>query len=100
LPVGFASYSEVNPSIYKLHKIYILPNQQGFGIGKQVIDYIIDDIQQRGATALQLNVNRNNPAKNFYEKIGFEVVRSEDGDIGNGYFMNDYIMEKKLQAST
>jgi len=35
-------------------------------------------------------------AKNFYEKLGFVVIEEKDFDIGNGHFMNDYVMEKKL----
>jgi ribosomal protein S18 acetylase RimI-like enzyme len=43
-----------------------------------------------------LNVNRNNKALGFYQKFGFVILREEDIDIGNGYFMNDYIMVCKL----
>ena len=43
-----------------------------------------------------LNVNRHNESSiAFYEKIGFRKVYTEDNDIGNGYFMNDYVMEAK-----
>ena len=64
--------------------------------GKFVLNHIQNDILTKGAKTLQLNVNRNNIAKTFYEKLGFKVIRTEDIDIGNGYFMNDYIMEKQL----
>jgi ribosomal protein S18 acetylase RimI-like enzyme len=95
--VGFASYSLIKkPGIYRLHKIYVLPDQQGKGLGKTIIDFIVNDIKPKRATALQLNVNRNNKAKNFYERLGFAVIKEEDIDIGNNYFMNDYIMERKL----
>jgi ribosomal protein S18 acetylase RimI-like enzyme len=95
-PVGFAAYEEIKPAIFKLHKIYILASQQGKGTGSFMIDHIISDIIQLGATALQLQVNRNNKAKSFYERLGFVVINEADFDIGNGYFMNDYVMEKKL----
>jgi len=95
-PVGFAAYQEMQPGVYKLHKIYILASQQGKGTGRFVIDHIINDIKQKGATALQLQVNRHNKARNFYEKLGFTVIEEADFEIGNGYFMNDYIMEKKI----
>jgi len=95
-PVGFASYFEKAPSIFKLDKIYILISQQGKGTGRFVIDHIIDEIKKKGGTALQLQVNRHNKAKNFYEKLGFVVIEEKDFDIGNGHFMNDYVMEKKL----
>ncbi len=94
--IGFASYSEIEPHIFKLHKLYILPAHHGGGKGRFVIEHIQNNILAKGAKALQLNVNRNNVAKIFYERLGFEVIRKEDIDIGNGYFMNDYVMEKKL----
>ncbi|MBC7874163.1 MAG: GNAT family N-acetyltransferase [Ferruginibacter sp.] len=93
---GFASYQEINPAIYKLHKIYVLSSQQGKGTGRFMIDYITSEIGQKGATALQLQVSRKNKARNFYEKLDFTVIEEADFDIGNGYFMKDYIMEKKL----
>jgi ribosomal protein S18 acetylase RimI-like enzyme len=96
IPVGFASYGKVETTTWKLHKIYILPTQQGKGTGKFVIDYIISTIRLKGATSLQLQVNRHNNAKTFYERIGFSILKTADFDIGNGYFMNDYVMEKKI----
>jgi GNAT superfamily N-acetyltransferase len=95
-PVGFAAYFEKAPSVFKLDKIYILPSQQGKGTGRFVIYYIINEIQKKGAIALQLQVHRQNKARNFYEKFGFVVIDEKDFDIGNGYFMNDYVMEKKF----
>ena len=96
-PKGFASYSETaETNIYKLHKIYIHMDMQGKGLGKIMIDYIINQIKRSGAIALELNVNRNNKARYFYEKLGFTIVREEDIDIGGGYFMNDYVLSKKL----
>ncbi|HUR66471.1 MAG TPA: GNAT family N-acetyltransferase [Chitinophagaceae bacterium] len=95
-PVGFASFSLSSPGVYKLHKIYILPSIQGKGAGKFVINEITKAILRKGGTTLQLNVNRNNKAKDFYERAGFTVIKEEDIDIGNGYFMNDYVMEKKI----
>lgn len=97
--VGFASYSvkdAAEPSRFRLHKIYIDPNQQGKGIGKILLDFILDDIKPQGATDLELNVNRYNKALGFYQKLGFNIISEEDIDIGNGYFMNDYVMNLKL----
>lgn len=96
---GFASYSAKNTDttyIYHLHKIYIFPNQQGNGIGKQLLNYVLQDIKFKGATNLQLNVNRISLAINFYLKFGFTIIWEQDIDIGYGYFMNDYVMNLKL----
>jgi len=96
-PVGFASYSAHEDSqVYHLNKIYVLANQQGKNIGKQMLDHIISEVKQKDASSLQLNVNRNNKALHFYEKQGFKILREEDIDIGSGYFMNDYVLEKRF----
>jgi ribosomal protein S18 acetylase RimI-like enzyme len=73
-----------------------LPETQGKGIGKKVIDEIEKLALDNNSTALILNVNRFNTALGFYKKIGFEVVDEVNIDIGNGYLMEDYVMEKQL----
>ncbi|MGB5007590.1 MAG: GNAT family N-acetyltransferase [Ferruginibacter sp.] len=97
--VGFASYSEKyaeGSSVYRLHKIYMHPAQQGKGIGKLLTGFIINDLKNYAATDLELNVNRHNKALDFYKKLGFTITREEDIDIGSGYFMNDYVMNLAL----
>ena len=99
IAVGFASYSPKitgNQAIFRLHKLYVLPNQQGKGTGKLLLNFIIEKIKEEGATILELNVNRHNKAFHFYTKLGFTISKEEDIDIGNGYFMNDYVMELKM----
>ena len=49
------------------------------------------------ASELQLQVNRNNSAKDFYLKFGFTILYEADFEIGNGYFMNDYVMSLVLE---
>lgn len=95
-PVGFAVYSTVATGVCKLHKIYVHQKTQGQGIGKQLIDYIVNQLRSQHFHTLRLNVNRQNKARYFYEKLGFAVAKEEDIDIGKGYFMVDYVMEKKL----
>ncbi len=99
-PVGFAAFGlyETNNSntIYKLHKLYVLPETQGKGTGKTLLEFVIDNVKKLNAASLILNVNRNNKAIDFYKKMCFTIINEEDVDIGNGYFMNDYIMELKI----
>jgi len=96
-PVGFASYTQTEDSIYKLNKIYILPAMQGKGAGKFMMDYLVNELRNKNATALDLNVNRyNGKAQSFYECYGFQVIKVEDIDIGGGYFMNDYVLRYTL----
>ncbi len=95
-PVAFASYNETKPQTWKLNKIYVLASQQGKGTGKFIINFIIAAIKPLAAKALQLQVNRENAAQHFYKKLGFEIIEEADFDIGNGYFMKDYVMELSL----
>ena len=95
--VGFASYAHDNKTgVYKVHKLYVHPMLHGKGFGKKLLDRIIADVKPAGATAIRLNVNRQNRAIDFYKRYGFELVGEEDIAIGEGYFMNDYVMEKKI----
>ncbi len=96
VPVGFAAFQEIKPTLFKLHKIYVLGTRQGKGTGRFMINHIIEEIRKQGASTLQLQVNRHNKAKDFYELLGFTIIEEADFDIGNGYFMNDYVMEKKI----
>jgi ribosomal protein S18 acetylase RimI-like enzyme len=92
-PQGFAAFGrrKEDPSTFKLHKIYILPENHGKGYGKLLIHNVCDRIARQGSHTLDLNVNRHNPAKTFYERMGFKVIREEDISIGP-YWMNDYVM--------
>jgi ribosomal protein S18 acetylase RimI-like enzyme len=93
-PVGFASYSLLQPGVYKLNKLYVLPGLQGKGIGKAMVAHITEAIKALDATHLRLNVNiHNTSAIAFYEKAGFYKFKEEDIDIGGGYFMNDFVLE-------
>ncbi len=96
--VGFAGFSVINSETqtFKLHKLYVLPKMQGKGVGKILMNEVVDQIKKQGARFLQLNVNRNNKAKDFYGKTGFKIKETVDVNIGNGFFMNDYVMEKAL----
>lgn len=96
---AFASYEIFPPSKAKIHKLYVHPSLQSSGIGRALIIEIETILIQQQIPLLHLNVNRNNKAVDFYKKMGFIIAYEEDIDIGNNYFMNDYVMEKKLITS-
>lgn len=97
--VAFAAYSprEEKPEVYKLHKLYCLPQTQGKGYGRILVEEVAARALTAGSHLLELNVNRYNNAKTFYEKMGFTVAYEEDIAIGP-YWMNDYVMRKELEA--
>jgi ribosomal protein S18 acetylase RimI-like enzyme len=99
-PSGFASFS-VKPGLadtYKLHKLYVQTKQQGAGFGKALLNHVLYLIKKADGKYLQLNVNRDNKALQFYLKQNFKIIAEEDIDIGEGYFMNDYIMQRELNS--
>ena len=95
--VGFAAYGrrEEEPEIIKLHKLYLLPEMHGRGYGKILLDEVKKRTVAGGQKILDLNVKRDNPAKTFYERCGFKVLREEDIPFGP-YLLQDYIMRIDL----
>jgi RimJ/RimL family protein N-acetyltransferase len=94
LPVGFISISFENITDLWIHKFYISQDYQGKGFGEKVFYEIIKKINE--PKQIRLTVNRQNyKSINFYFKLGFKIEKVADFDIGNGYFMNDFVMLKK-----
>ena len=96
--IGFASYEHnyLDKNKTRLHKIYLLPEAQGKGAGKLLIDTIENLSKVNHSEAISLNVNKFNKALSFYQKNGFEIVSEEDIELDFGYLMEDYKMEKQL----
>ena len=87
-------FSNEDPNTVKLQKIYVLPSEQNKGIGKNFLQLALLRAKNRGASNVILQVNRANKAVGFYLKNNFSIITEEDFPIGNGYYMNDYVMEK------
>lgn len=97
-PCGYVSVERQGEALFHLQKIYVLPDCQGKHVGQYLVHLVFDYVKTlcAGECTVELNVNRDNKAKFFYERMGFSVARSGDFPIGNGYYMNDYIMAIKL----
>jgi GNAT superfamily N-acetyltransferase len=81
--------------VWHLEKIYVMPSAQGTGLGHQLLETAklhVRDNKSSLKARIELNVNRNNPAVGFYKHQGLTILRQGDFPIGNGFFMNDYIM--------
>lgn len=90
---GFASFAlrGADTHVCKIHKLYVLPGNQRKGYGHHLICAIQDRLRRKNIHIVDLNVNRFNPARSFYERLGFRIIREEDVPIGP-YWMNDYVM--------
>ncbi|MFT7344936.1 MAG: GNAT superfamily N-acetyltransferase [Lentimonas sp.] len=80
----------------RIHKIYLLPELQGHGIGVWMMNQIKGLASSLKLTSLHLNVNIYNKAQTFYKKYGFSVVKEEKIDIGSGFWMDDVVMKFKI----
>lgn len=93
--LGFASFSSAE-HLFKIHKLYILPSHQGKKLGSQLLNFIEDEAKKHYAKFLELNVNRNNLALSFYQKVGFEIF--EEVDIPyHQFLLNDYVMRREIR---
>lgn len=94
---GYVSVQQQGKDLFHLQKIYVLPYYQGAHCGsflfREAVKYIRD--VHPAPCIMELNVNRNNKAVGFYEHMGMKKSREGDFPIGNGYYMNDYIMQLK-----
>lgn len=91
---GYVSVQPLEDDVFELQKIYVLPKYQGKHLGGLLFDSAVKLIKQMhpAPCRVELHVNRYNKAQAFYEHKGMKILRQGDYDIGNGYFMNDYIM--------
>jgi GNAT superfamily N-acetyltransferase len=94
--VGFA-HALLDQSVCKLDKLYVHPDRQRRGIGAILLHAVEDWARRQQAQRLRLQVNRGNAqAIRAYEKYGFRIVESRVFDIGNGFVMDDHVMERSL----
>jgi ribosomal protein S18 acetylase RimI-like enzyme len=88
---GFLAIEDRGEGQFFLNKFYINTQAQGRGLGEEVWRKFLG--MEPHLREVRLQVNRQNfKAINFYFKLGFVIERVADFDIGDGYFMNDFVM--------
>lgn len=99
VPAGYLSIEKTGEDTYNFQKIYSLPETHGTGIGRFIIEQGVRYLKEihAGPFSVELYVNRHNPAVGFYKHMGLREVGTRDYPIGNGYFMNDYIMRMEVE---
>jgi GNAT superfamily N-acetyltransferase len=81
---------------HKLNKLYVLPAAHGTGAGKALLNKAVEIAKQEGSSSLFLQVNKHNNAYTFYLKNGFIKESEFKFDIGNGFYMDDYVMRLRF----
>ncbi len=96
-PIGYLSYALYDHDAVKLEQLYLLAEHRGGGLGGRMIAHVEAHARALGRDRLVLSVNkRNTGAIAVYERRGFVVREAAVFDIGGGFVMDDYVMEKAL----
>ncbi len=78
-----------------LSKLYIKKDCRGKGYSRSVINMLEDICVGHGYHSIWLTVNKNNTSTiRIYEILGFITTHPQETVIGNGYMMDDFVMEK------
>jgi ribosomal protein S18 acetylase RimI-like enzyme len=81
----------------KVDKLYVRPDRQRMGYGGALLDRAWERAAQMGCSKLVLAVNKRNVnAIGAYRKHGFSIADAIVTDIGGGFVMDDYVMEKPV----
>ena len=94
---GFAAILEKDGELF-LSKLYVDKEFRGKGIGKYMFQKFVEICKLRDLKKIWLTCNRNNVTSlAVYERLGFKKVREEVADIGNGFVMDDFILEYEVK---
>ena len=88
--LGFVAFYLRENALY-LSKFYLYKDQRGKGYARTVLEFLKTQAKELDRNRIELNVNRNNDTRFIYEKLGFTVAWEEKNDIGNGFYMDDYV---------
>lgn len=96
VPLGYMSAELLHDTLF-LSKLYLTETERGKGYGRRMIAYLEALAQEKDLNKISLTVNKYNSASiTMYEKVGFVICGSVIKDIGEGFVMDDYQMEKLL----
>lgn len=93
--LGFLAFFPKDEEIY-LSKFYLKEEARGQGLSRKMLNFVIKAAKKEKLDYISLNVNKNNSAVKAYEKLGFKKVGERKKDIGNGFYMDDYVFEYKI----
>jgi ribosomal protein S18 acetylase RimI-like enzyme len=96
--VGYlALVSEAESSTLLLSKIYVRKQSRRLGIGRSALRFAEDICRKKGMRAIRLSVSKHNVrAIRWYEHMGFINACPTVRDIGGGFLMDDFLLEKPV----
>ncbi len=94
--VAFTEYKIDGDRLF-LSKLYVLKTKRGLGISGKLLNDAIAYAKKNNLKSIYLTVNKyNSNTIEIYKHWGFNIIDAVMNDIGHGYVMDDYIMEKKI----
>lgn len=101
-PVGYCGYEVIREDdagtpVMKLGQLYLLESHRGLRLGRLMLGHVEAQAREHGSRVIRLQANKQNTSSiGFYRAMGFKVAREAVFDIGGGFVMDDYLMEKWL----
>ncbi len=95
---GYFAYDVKDEKEVFISKLYIHQDFRRRGLGKQLLDFIAKEAQDLGCSAMTLSVNKDNSDSiRFYISYGFQTIKAQKVAIGEGFYMDDYVMSCPVQ---
>ena len=96
----FCGYTGIHPgedSRLFLSKLYLKKESRGHHLATGAFSFLKEICRERGYSAIWLTCNKHNDnSLGVYRHFGFEIIDTQEADIGGGFIMDDYIMEYKM----
>lgn len=94
--IGYIALQDT-PHYLFLSKLYLSNAARHHGYASRMMDFVVEQAKSRGYRSIQLTCNKyNTHSLDVYKHFGFKTIDSDQTDIGHGYIMDDYIMEKVI----
>ena len=95
---GYFAYDGKAEKEVFISKLYIHKDFRRRGLGKYILDFIAKEARALGCTAITLSVNKDNSNSiQFYISCGFQTIKAQKVAIGEGFYMDDYVMSCPVQ---
>ena len=96
----FCGYTGIHPGEDNrlfLSKLYLKKESRGHHLATGAFSFLKEICRERGYSAIWLTCNKHNDnSLGVYRHFGFEIIDTQEADIGGGFIMDDYIMEYKM----
>jgi len=96
----FCGYTGIHPGEDNrlfLSKLYLKKESRGHHLATGAFSFLKEICRERGYSAIWLTCNKHNDnSLGVYRHFGFEIIDTQEADIGGGFIMDDYIMEYKI----